>query len=200
MAQATENPLILMAPIRAPQPVLLIIAAFSRHICLIEEAGRRLEDAFGAIALASLPYSFTQTAYYEASMGPELKKLFFVFHKLVLPDDLAAIKVHTIALEATLAGAGDYAETRPINLDPGILTLGKFMLATTKDQAHRVYQRDGIFAEVTLRFEAGVYTPWPWTYADYRQPVVLAFLRDARELYRRRLAEEKAASADGGRR
>jgi hypothetical protein len=220
MAQATEVPLIQVArhwaapartgvaaavasfrvrmtPIRLPQPVLLIVASFSRHIALLEEAGRHLEDAFGPIALASLPYPFTQTTYYEPSMGPELKKLFFVFQNLVSADSLAAAKIRTNELERTLADAGAYPEKRPINLDPGILTLGKFMLATTKDQAHRIYQRDGIYAEVTLRFEAGAYAPWPWTYADYRQPAVLAFLSDARALYRSSLAEQKAASREG---
>ena len=56
-------------------------------------------------------------------------------------------------------------------LHPGVLALGKFLLATTKDQAHRVYLRDGIFAEVTLRFQDGAFRPWPWTYADYREQI-----------------------------
>jgi hypothetical protein len=71
-----------------------------------------------------------------------------------------------------------------LNLDPGVLSLGKFLLATTKDQAHRIYLCDGIFAEVTLRFEAGEFVPWPWTYADYREPDVREWLKQAREYYR----------------
>ena len=74
-----------------------------------------------------------------------------------------------------------------------MLSLGKFLLATTKDQAHRVYLRDGIFAEVTLRFEAGAFEPWPWTYADYREPFVRDFLRQARDYYRGRLRERGPA-------
>jgi hypothetical protein len=65
--------------------------------------------------------------------------------------------------------------------------LGKFLLASTKDQAHRIYLREGIFAEVTLRFQAGAYEPWPWTYADYRLDEVRAFLKKAREFYREQL-------------
>lgn len=61
------------------------------------------------------------------------------------------------------------------------------MLATTKDQAHRIYVGDGIYAEVTLRFQAGVFEPWPWTYADYREPHVRAFLKQARDFYRQRM-------------
>jgi hypothetical protein len=87
-------------------------------------------------------------------------------------------------LEAELAGKKTYPEVRPLNLDPGILTLGKFLLATTKDQAHRIYLRDGIYAEVTLRFQDGKYEPWPWTYGDYREPALLAFLKETRSWYR----------------
>ena len=77
---------------------------------------------------------------------------------------------------------------RPLNLDPGLLTLGKFMLATTKDQAHRIYLGSGIYAEVTLRFESGQYEPWPfWTYADYREPAVRAVLKEFRDFYKKRL-------------
>jgi hypothetical protein len=76
-----------------------------------------------------------------------------------------------------------------LNLDPGLLGLGKFLLATTKDQAHRIYLGQGIFAEVTLRFQDGAFEPWPWTYADYREPAVRAFLKQAREYYQRQLNE-----------
>ena len=68
------------------------------------------------------------------------------------------------------------------------MTLGKFLLATTKDQSHRIYLRDGIFAEVTLRFQAGAYEPWPWTYADYREEALRARLKEFRDYYKERLA------------
>ncbi len=141
----------------------------------------------------SPPFVFDQTTYYAATMGPDLRKQFLVFADLVEADCLAALKLRTNALEQELAASGRYPEVRPLNLDPGILTLGKFLLATTKDQAHRVYLRDGIFAEVTLRFHAGAFEPWPWTYADYRQPAVLDFLRQARDEYRRLLRGREGA-------
>jgi hypothetical protein len=68
------------------------------------------------------------------------------------------------------------------------LQLGKFLLASTKDQGHRIYLRDGIYAEVTLRFEGKEFVPWPWTYADYREPMAREFLRQAREELRVKLA------------
>ncbi len=178
-----------MAEPHVPEPALLAVAIFSRHAEAIAWAEEHLEQCFGKIALLSPFYAFNQTAYYRPSMGTELQKRFAVFRDLVDPEHLADIKLQTNRLEQELAAGGIYLEERPLNLDPGVLTLGKFMLATTKDQAHRIYLRGGIYAEVTLRFQDGAFEPWTWTYADYRQPEVRSFLKDARDFYRRRLRE-----------
>jgi Domain of unknown function (DUF4416) len=170
-------------------PVLLVVAAFSRHETALDWARQRLESCFGPASLVSPTFDFHQTKYYEATMGAGLRKRFVAFHDLVDPERLAGIKRQTIELEAELAGTGRHAEPRPLNLDPGLLSLGKFCLATTKDQQHRIYLRDGIFAEVTLRFQAGAFEPWPWTYADYREEGVRQFLKEARDFYRQRLRE-----------
>lgn len=176
-----------MAQPRPHAPVLLVTAVFSRHAAARAEVQTRLEQQFGSVQLASPPFVFNQTTYYEASMGPDLRKQFLAFRDLVAPEQLPDIKLRTNALEDELAAAGHYPEARPVNVDPGLLELGKFLLATTKDQAHRVYLRDGIFAEVTLRYHAGAFQPWPWTYADYRLPCVHDFLRQVRDYYRQRL-------------
>jgi hypothetical protein len=177
-----------MIPPSIHSPVLLIVAAFSRHEQLLDGARGQLEDQFGPAAPLTFLYAFNQTRYYEPTMGTGLRKRLLVFRDLVSADSLASIKLFTNQLERHYV-TPLLSEPRPINLDPGVLMLGKFLLATTKDQAHRIYLRDGIFAEVTLRFEAGSFEPWPWTYADYRQPELRAFLADARSYYRQRLRE-----------
>jgi hypothetical protein len=182
-----------MADPRQPSPVLLVIAAFSRHADALAWARQRLEALYGPVALTSPDYEFRQTDYYQASMGPHLRKQFLAFRNLIDPTRLADLKLQTNALEKELAAAGRHPEPRPLNLDPGVLSLGKFLLATTKDQAHRIYLRDGIFAEVTLRFEAGAFEPWPWTYADYRQECVRSFLKEVRDLYR----QQRGRDTDG---
>jgi hypothetical protein len=173
-----------------PSPVLLIIAAFSRHEEALSWAEEKLTVQFGPIGRRSPDFDFHQTHYYESSMGTGLRKRFLVFRDLVPPDRLADIKVYTNQLEEELARSARLPEPRPLNLDPGILSQGKFMLATTKDQAHRVYLQGGIYAEVTLRFQSHAYHPNPWTYADYREPALLDFLNEARDYYRQRLREE----------
>jgi hypothetical protein len=177
-------------PPATTRDALLIVAAFSRHAALRDRARERLADHFGPVAFASEPYSFHHTDYYARSMGSGLLKQLFVFERLAPLDRLPDLKRTAIKLEGELKAGGEYAEERPINLDPGLLNLGKFMLATTKDNAQRVYLRDGIFAEVTLFFRDGEFRHWPWTYADYREDNVRAFLLRAREYYKQRLTGE----------
>lgn len=178
-----------MGEFRTVVPSLLVAAVFGRHPDALAWAEGRLEAAFGPVALASPTFAFDQTSYYQRTMGAGLLKRLSAFG-LVAPDCLPDIKRQTNALEEELRGAGSFPEERPVNIDPGLLTLGKFILATTKDQAHRIYLRDKIFAEVTLHYEAGAWAPWPWTYADYRQPLVRGFLEEARRFYRERLRRE----------
>ena len=161
---------------------LLVAACFSRHPQALAWAEQQLQPVYGPILLRSADYAFHHTRYYEPEMGADLRKRLIVFEPLTAPDCLPAVKRHTIQMEQELAASGLFPDARPLNLDPGLLQLGKFLLASTKDQGHRIFLRDGIFAEVTLRFHAGAFEPWPWTYADYREPEVLRFLAEAREL------------------
>lgn len=174
---------------REPLYSLLMAACFSRHEDALGWGVERLQEAYGPIALMSPVFDFRHTRYYEATMGAELRKQLMVFEALVAPDCLPAVKRHTIGLEQQLAASGRFPQERPLNVDPGLLQLGKLVLATTKDQSHRVFLRDGIFGEVTLRYHHGTFEPWPWTYADYREPVVIEFLNRSRcYLYDRVLA------------
>ena len=183
-----------MAEPHLPDPVLLVVAAFSRHGQALAWAREHLAREFGPAGLASPIFDFNQTRYYEPTMGTGLCKQFLAFD-LVGADCLPRTKLRTNALEQQLAASGIYPEPRPLNLDPGVLSLGKFLLATTKDQAHRIYLGEGNHAEVTLRYQAGAFEPWPWTYADYRQPAILEFLRQAREDYRRLLRGQPQGDA-----
>jgi hypothetical protein len=162
------------------EPQMLLLAAFSRHSAALAWARQRLTESFGPIGIEGPTIPFESTKYYTSSMGHDLSKQYLAFNVLQGPDQLAAVKRRTLDLELELAACRDYAEARPLNLDPGFLGLGKFVLATTKDQAHRLYLHGGIFAEVTLRYHDGHFEPQPWTYPDWHHPDVIAFLHEAR--------------------
>ena len=115
-------------------------------------AREQCDQQFGPIALASDAFDFTETDYYAATMGADLKKQFLAFERLIDPAALADIKRQTNEWEAEYAALGRHAEPRPLNLDPGYITPAKLVLASTKDHAHRIYLRDGIYAEVTLAY------------------------------------------------
>ena len=123
----------------------------------------------------TLPFEFT--AYYTPEMGPNLLRKFVAFKKLISPERLAAAKIFTNRLEKTYTQKGK----RRINLDPGILTLAKVILASTKDFSHRIYLNSGVYAEVTLLFRKGRFEALPWTYPDYRTEPYLKFFRILRD-------------------
>jgi hypothetical protein len=170
-----------MGDIHEPAPVLLIIAASSRYIEALEWARERSAGQFGPVALASEAFDFTETDYYTATMGADLKKQFFGFERLIDPAVLAGIKRQANMWEAEYAALGRHAEPRPLNLDPGYITPAKLVLASTKDHAHRIYLRGGIFAEVTLSYRAGHWQPLEWTYPDYRRDDYQLFFTRCRE-------------------
>jgi hypothetical protein len=169
---------------RRHDPARLVAACFSRHVEALDWAEQRLIGAWGPLASRSADYDFHHTTYYAAAMGTGLQKRLLVFAQSRSPACLAMAKNYAIGLENALASQRRFAEARPLNVDPGLLQLGKFALASTKDQAHRTYIGSNVYAENTLRFEAGQFVPWPWTYADYREPFVQSFLAGARaDLY-----------------
>ena len=173
-----------MGDIHAPTPVLLLIAATSRHEAALTWGLRQSEIEFGPSAAVSDAFDFTETDYYSAEMGPGLKKQFWIFGNTIDPCRLAAIKRQTNLWEAEYAGLKTHTEPRPLNLDPGYLTLAKLVLASTKDHAHRIYLADGIYAEVTLSFRRGGWQPFDWTYPDYRRADFQQFFTGCRELLR----------------
>ena len=85
---------------------------------------------------------------------------------------------------------------RLINIDPGYLSMTKLVLASTKNREHRIYLRDGIYAEVTLAFRDQAWTSMPWTYADYQRPDVLEFLKLARRGFTSNLASRSTTESD----
>ena len=173
-----------MGEIKAHPGILLLLAAFSRYDEAFQWTRETAEKTWGSIGLESREFSFHQTDYYLASMGPALRKKFFVFDQLRDPAELVAIKHQTNHWEEDYQQQQTHPESRPLNLDPGYLTEAKLVLATTKDRDHRLYLDQGIYAETTLVFSQGSWQSRPWTYPDYQSPEYHEFFLQCRELLR----------------
>ena len=142
-----------------------------------------LVEHWGAADFCSSPIPFTFTDYYEKEMGTAIVRTFVAFERLVDPSCLARVKLRTNIIEDRFRDRG----LRRVNLDPGLMALSRFSLATTKENAHRIPLSDGIYAEITLLYSRGGFQPLPWTYPDFRSAVYLAALNEIRSLYKAQL-------------
>jgi hypothetical protein len=174
-----------MGKINTPTPVLLLIAVSSRYDEALAWAEQLAVQEFGPLLLKSDAFDFTETDYYLASMGPDLKKQFLTFETLLDPGRLPQIKIATNDWEQQFANQFECEESRPLNLDPGYLTLAKLILASTKDHAHRIYLGQGIYAETTLNYRSKAWQTSPWTFPDYQREDHQAFFTQCRQAMRR---------------
>ncbi|MBN1911939.1 MAG: DUF4416 family protein [Pirellulales bacterium] len=173
-------------------PVLLLMAAFSRHDEALDWAADRAVGLWGARALESPRFEFDNTDYYRQTMGDGLRKVFWTFKRPFDPAELPQVKLITNQWEDEYAAEAGWPESRPLNLDPGYLTLSKLVLASTKDFAHRIYLNRGIFAEITLYYRHGRWQDHPFTFADYKREDYQQFFTECRDYLHRQRCEEKA--------
>lgn len=173
-----------MGEINDPKPVLLLVAVSSRYDEALAWSEHRLAELYGEVRLKSEAFDFSETEYYAESMGTELKKQFLVFEALIDPASLPQIKHATNAMEIAYAEQHEHPESRPLNLDPGYLTLAKLVLASTKDHAHRVYMSEGIYAEITLNYRKRGWQRSDWTYPDYQRADFQDFFSQCRQTLR----------------
>ena len=175
-----------MGEIRKQRPVLLVAAVSSRYESAIDQWSRStMCKQWGEIVLESPMFEFNETSFYTASMGADLKKKLFAFEPLIDPADLSSTKILANDLEQQFIDEHEFPEQRPLNIDPGYITEAKLVLATTKDRDHRLYLKDGIFAEVTLFFKQGVWECSRWTYPDYKRPDFHKFFERCRQYLRK---------------
>ena len=176
-----------MRTITIPQPVKAVIGVLTPEPCLLPTVYTEVTHHLGPIDYASELLPFTNTIYYESEMGPGIQRQFISFERLMDAGTLAEMKLFTNKVEQTFAIKKSEGEARRVNLDAGYLCMAKLVLASTKDNAHRIYLRDGIYCEITLRFYRKTFQPWEWSYPDYRLPTYIAIFNRIRKIYRNQL-------------
>lgn len=164
---------------RPPAPAKLVIGTITRDRDLLTPIIERLSEMFGDIDMISPWFSFDDTDYYEPEMGKDLQRRMLSFTHLVDPGRLAHIKISTNAIE------NDFLDNdkRRANIDPGLLTHERFVLATGKNFTHRIYIGRHVYADLTLIYQQGRFHPLPWTYPDYRRENMQDFLIRVRNKY-----------------
>ena len=177
-----------MGEIKKFEKEKLVVGVLISHLDSLESLKGELIRLWGGIDLETDPVEFTYTHYYDLEMGTPIYRCFFSFKELIEPDDLPDIKIRTNDIELEYV-----SETgRTINLDPGILSLSKFILATTKNNVHRIPIRKGIYGEVTLQFKDRDFHPLEWTYPDFQGRENRDILIKIRDMYKLQRKESGA--------
>jgi len=176
-----------MGTARESAPVTPMLGLLFSAEAVATDALARVGAVLGAPQLTSETWPFTDTDYYTPEMGSGLVRRFFAFALPADPGQLPGWKLATNAIEAEFARGG----RRVINLDPGYVDGSKLVLASTKNLAHRVYLRDGIYAEVTMTFRRGEWVKRDYTFADFSSGRYDTFFSRAREIH---LARTQAAT------
>ncbi|MEO5359655.1 MAG: DUF4416 family protein [Nitrospirota bacterium] len=138
----------------------------------------RLVELFCPIKLESAQRPWDYSVYYNNELGSPIMRRFVIFDTLIRSETLPDIKLKTNELEQSLSVNGK----RQYNIDPGYITLSKLVLATTKNYAHRIHLRGGIYAEVTLLYKGSAYVPNCFTYHDYSDAESIEFFKQGRTL------------------
>ena len=125
-----------------------------------------LKERFGEVLGVGPVFKVSDfTQYYVKEFGDSLQKQFIVFKKPVSVDHLYRAKLWSNKVEVTIKEPEN--EKRYVNIDPGYLAPSKFVLFSSKDFSHRIYQGEGIFAEITMLYMHGEFHKMGWTYNDY---------------------------------
>ncbi|MBU0753691.1 MAG: DUF4416 family protein [Planctomycetes bacterium] len=168
-----------MGPLRNMERACLLLGVLCKDDDALTHYMKGVKD-FGEALIISQVIAFDFTEYYTADMGSPLVRRFYLYPPGFDPASLPEIKLRTNAMETEAARTLDLGVSRPLNLDPGYLTLSKVILASTKDHMHRIYLRDGIYAECTLYYQHKTYRPWPWTFPDYASDTYIRFFNEIR--------------------
>ena len=190
-----------MGKIFSPEPAKLIISMITSDKYLFSLYKEILIKRFGEVDIESNTQPFNYTDYYEEEFGENLMQKLFSFSTLIRQDELAEIKIITNVLENNNIDKNIKTNIthhkRKINLDPGYITLNKYILASTKNGPSRIYLNQGIYAEITLIFINKSFVPCEYTYPNYKTCEYIIFLASVRKKYKLQLKENSKAAATG---
>ena len=178
-----------MWTLKKPEPVKLIVGILACDEQAVIAAVDMIKAEFGVCDLESPVWPFKHTEYYAEETGKEIVKKFVAIEKLILPDELADIKLKTNKMEEKLAAKLGGNLSRPVNLDPGYIEPSKLVLASTKNFSHRIYIGKKIWAEVTLIFSKGQWKGFEYSFPDHKEDRYHGFFSQVREKLVQQLRE-----------
>jgi len=188
---------------REPTPGKLVLSVLAASDWWeISWPGYRSEllKRYGPIDYESPPLPFDHTAYYDEELGVPLARRILGFARLVPLDGLVAVKLATNDDERAHARPANNAPNgaRRVNLDPGLITLERLVLASGKNFTHRVYLGRGIWADLTMIYnKKSGWVVLPWTFPDYATEDMKRRLTELRVLYKTTVEAADESAPEG---
>ncbi len=149
----------------------------------LADAVKALERKFSRVQFETIEIQCRDQEEYREEMGENLQRRLLSFERLLARESLPDIKNMCHKLEPQFADQiRDYA-FRTVNIDPGILTPDNLIMASHREYNHRIYLRDGVFAEMQLIFSKGRFHRLPWTNPDFCEGEAIEFLERVRNSF-----------------
>ncbi len=183
-----------MSVAEEPIPVKFFTAVLFVRRQEADRARVMLQEHFGPTDYVSPEFPFSCEAYYAEEMGTPIRRIFFSFRELIDPAALRENKWLCHEIEQELACEGK----RRVNIDAGYLDYHKVVLASFKGNNQKIYLGRGVYADMNLLYGKGRFSPFPWTFPDFRDNTYEPVLLHMRSLYkgaaRQKLAQKRADS------
>jgi hypothetical protein len=176
---------LLFSVLAAPDWWELAWADFRAELC----------ERFGPVDYETPALAFDHTDYYAEELGEGLARRLLGFERLLALDGLPEVKLWAAA---AARGHARPDGRRRVNLDPGLITLERLVLASGKNFTHRVYLGRGVWADLTLIYsKKSGWVDLPWTFPDYATESMKRRLTDLRALYKTRIEAGQTPGPQG---
>jgi len=168
-----------------PVPVKYFVALLSPGHEDIAPVVTELEMLFGRSDYTSGVYPFDMTDYYDEEMGGGLVRRIISFENLSSPVDIVRYKLESRKAEELFSVDG----RRKFNIDPGYLDFYKVVLASFKVGPQKIYIGDGVYADPVLMYSQGSFSPFPWSFPDFKKGLYNKEFLKIRKVYKNNLKE-----------
>ncbi|MEA2031073.1 MAG: DUF4416 family protein [candidate division Zixibacteria bacterium] len=156
-----------MVRIQKPLPGQLVVSIIYSSIDALADSLRVLENKFSRVECETTEVPCSAQERYREEMGDNLQRRFFSFEQPVACDSLPEIKATCHKIEQMFSDHVRDFYFRTVNIDPGILTPDKLIMASYREYNYRIYLGGSVFAQLELIFSQGKFMRLPWTNPDY---------------------------------
>lgn len=163
-----------MLELTSPSQGLLFFSFLFRSDLFSQEIFTQKVEALFGQTISFTPTFNPLATYYAKEMGEvsDLKRIFLVTDATFPREFLLSSKLMALNWEREWGRSSG----RLVNVDVGFVSAENFILATTKNYAHRIFLGQNIFADLTYQSVGGEFQVLPWTYPDFKDPEKMEFL------------------------